>query len=154
MSQTHLLHLLFLPVASRFPLPHFTFAVFICLSPLPFSFAFCLFAVFLRRSLLPASLAFFLLVLVWDSPSMARPTTPNDTPENEVLNFRQNEEENLKDAWYRICNAQSRSTRKQSTTVLLRSFYVGISPWNRYILDTIIGRNFWGAILLTPMELS
>ncbi|KAE8781723.1 Far1 [Hordeum vulgare] len=42
---------------------------------------------------------------------MARPTTPNDTPENGVLNFRQNEEENLKDAWYRICNAQSRSTR-------------------------------------------
>ncbi|KAE8766937.1 Far1 [Hordeum vulgare] len=42
---------------------------------------------------------------------MARPTTPNDTPENEVLNFRQNEEENLKDAWYRICNAHSRSTR-------------------------------------------
>ncbi|KAE8805043.1 Far1 [Hordeum vulgare] len=42
---------------------------------------------------------------------MARTTTPNDTPDNEVLNFRQNEEENLKDAWYRICNAQSRSTR-------------------------------------------
>ncbi|KAE8787336.1 Far1 [Hordeum vulgare] len=42
---------------------------------------------------------------------MDRPTTPNYTPENEVLNFRQNEEENLKDAWYRICNAQSRSTR-------------------------------------------
>ncbi|KAE8802759.1 Far1 [Hordeum vulgare] len=31
---------------------------------------------------------------------MARPTTPNDTPENEVLNFKQIEEENLKDAWY------------------------------------------------------
>ncbi|KAE8797862.1 Far1 [Hordeum vulgare] len=43
---------------------------------------------------------------------MARPNTPNDTPENEVLNFKQNEEENLKDAWYRICNAQSRSTRR------------------------------------------
>ncbi|KAE8820703.1 Far1 [Hordeum vulgare] len=43
---------------------------------------------------------------------MDRPTTPIDTPENEVLNFRQNEEENLKDAWYRICNAQSRSTRE------------------------------------------
>ncbi|KAE8794895.1 Far1 [Hordeum vulgare] len=42
---------------------------------------------------------------------MARPTTPNETPENEVLNFRRNEEENLKDAWYRICNAESRSTR-------------------------------------------
>ena len=85
---------------------------------------------------------------------MARPTTPNDTHENKVLNFKQIEEESLKDAWYRICNAQSRSTRKQSTTVLLRSFYVGISPWNRYILDTIVGGIFWGAILLTPMELS
>ncbi|KAE8780196.1 Far1 [Hordeum vulgare] len=31
---------------------------------------------------------------------MDRPTTPNNTPENEVLNFKQNEEENLKDAWY------------------------------------------------------
>ncbi|KAE8781184.1 Far1 [Hordeum vulgare] len=31
---------------------------------------------------------------------MARPTTPNDTPENEVLNFKQIEEESLKDAWY------------------------------------------------------
>ena len=26
----------------------------------------------------------------------------------------------------KICNAQNRSTRKQSTTVLLRNFYVGI----------------------------
>ena len=76
---------------------------------------------------------------------MARPTTPNDTLENEVLNFRQKEEENLKDAWYRICNAQSRSTSKQSTIVLLRSFDVGISPWNRYILDTIVGGNFLGS---------
>ncbi|KAE8774064.1 Far1 [Hordeum vulgare] len=42
---------------------------------------------------------------------MARPTTPNDSPKNQVLNFKQIEEESLKDAWYRICNAQSRSTR-------------------------------------------
>ncbi|KAE8774271.1 Far1 [Hordeum vulgare] len=41
---------------------------------------------------------------------MARPTTPNDTHENKVLNFKQNEEGNLKDACYRICNAQSRYT--------------------------------------------
>ncbi|KAE8786122.1 Far1 [Hordeum vulgare] len=33
---------------------------------------------------------------------MARPTTPNDTPENKVLNFKQIVEENLKDAWYII----------------------------------------------------
>ncbi|KAE8785168.1 Far1 [Hordeum vulgare] len=33
---------------------------------------------------------------------MARPTTPSDTRGNEVLNFTQNEEENLKDAWYTL----------------------------------------------------
>ena len=73
---------------------------------------------------------------------MASLTTIASTPESEVLNFKQREGENLKDAWYRICNAQNRSTRKQSTTVLLRNFYVGVSPWNRYVLDTITGGNF------------
>ena len=56
--------------------------------------------------------------------------------------------ENLKDTWHRICNAQNRSTRKLSTSVLLRNFYVGITPWNRCILDTITGGNFWIAIPL------
>ena len=64
------------------------------------------------------------------------------SPESEVLNFKQRKGENLKDAWYRICNAQNRSTRKQSTLVLLRNFYVGINPWNRY---TITGGNFLGS---------
>ena len=67
------------------------------------------------------------------------------TPESEVLNFKQREEENLKDAWFRICNAQNRSNRKLSTSVLLRNFYVGITPWNRFILDTITGGNFLGS---------
>ena len=76
---------------------------------------------------------------------MASLTTIASTPESEVLNFKQREGENLKDAWYRICNAQNRSTRKQSTTVLLHNFYVGVSPWNRYVLDTITGGNFLGS---------
>ena len=67
------------------------------------------------------------------------------SPESEVLNFNQREGENLKDAWYRICNAQNRSTRRQSTSVLLRNFYVGANPWFRYILDTITGGNFLGS---------
>ena len=56
---------------------------------------------------------------------MASPLSTPLSPENEVLNFKQWEGENLKDAWYRICNAQNRSTRtrKQSTSVLLRNFY-------------------------------
>ena len=79
---------------------------------------------------------------------MASPLSSPLSPENEVLNFKQREGENLKDAWYRICNAQNRSTRKQSTSVLLRNFYVGATPWYRYILDTITGGNFLGSILL------
>ena len=76
---------------------------------------------------------------------MASPLSSPLSPENEVLNFKQREGENLKDDWYRIYNAQNRSTRKQSTSVLLRIFYVGITPWNRFILDTITGGNFLGS---------
>ena len=64
------------------------------------------------------------------------------TPEHEILNFKQREGENLKDAWHRICNAQNRSTRKQSTSILLCNFYVGITPWNRCVLDTVAGGDF------------
>ena len=76
---------------------------------------------------------------------MASPSIIVNTPDNEVLNFKQREGENLKDAWYRICNAQNRSARKQSTSALLRNFYVGTTPWNRYVLDTITGGNFLGS---------
>ena len=79
---------------------------------------------------------------------MASPTIIINTPNNEVLTFKQMEGENLKDAWYRICNTQNKSTRKQSTSILLRNFYVGITPWNRYILDTIMEEISWVAILL------
>ena len=53
---------------------------------------------------------------------MASTSTIVSTPESEALNFKQREGEKLIDAWYRICNAQNRSTCKQSTTVLLRNF--------------------------------
>ena len=76
---------------------------------------------------------------------MASPSIIVSTPDHEVLNFKQREGENLKDAWHRICNAQNRSTRKQSSSILLRNFYVGATPWYRYILDTITGGNFLGS---------
>src|SRR3989337_3567560 len=73
---------------------------------------------------------------------MASSSIVSCTPENEVLNFKQRGGESLKDAWHRICDAQNRSTRKQSTTVLLRNFYVGVTTWYRFVLDTITGGNF------------
>ena len=62
--------------------------------------------------------------------------------EAEVLTFKQRGGESLKDAWYRINDSQKRATKKQSTTIVLRNFYVGITSWNRFILDTAINGNF------------
>ena len=67
------------------------------------------------------------------------------SPEVEVRSFKQKGGESLKDAWYKICDAHHRCTKKYSTMILLRNFYVGISSWNRYVLDTLIGGNFLGA---------
>ena len=50
--------------------------------------------------------------------------------EAELLTFTQRGGESLKDAWYRINDSQKRATKKQSTTILLRNFYVGITSWN------------------------
>src|ERR1043165_6619884 len=62
--------------------------------------------------------------------------------EAEVLTFTQRGGESLKDAWYRINDSQKRATKKQSTTILLRNFYVGINSWNRFLLDTAMNGNF------------
>jgi hypothetical protein len=65
-------------------------------------------------------------------------------PEVEVRTFKQQGGESLKDGWYRISDAHHRCAKKYSTIILLRSFYVGISNWNRYVLDTLAGVNFLG----------
>src|SRR3954465_14062828 len=62
--------------------------------------------------------------------------------EAEVLTFKQRGGESLKDAWYRINDSLKRATKKQSTTILLINFYVGITSWNRFVLDTAINGNF------------
>ena len=78
----------------------------------------------LSFSICPFLPACFLFACVLDCllVVMASPLSSPLSPENEVLNFKKREGENLKDAWYRIFNAQNRSTRKQSTSVLLRNF--------------------------------
>jgi DNA-directed RNA polymerase subunit H (RpoH/RPB5) len=70
------------------------------------------------------------------------------TPEVEVCTFKQQGRENLKDAWYRISNSHHRCTKKHSTMILLRNFYVGITSCYRYVLDTLAGGNFLGTLAL------
>ena len=79
--------------------PQFTFAILFVLS----------------LSILPlfSACLLFACVLVCLLAVMASLISSLLSPESEVLNFKQREGENLKDAWYRICNAQNRSTRKK-----------------------------------------
>jgi hypothetical protein len=74
-------------------------------------------------------------------------------PEVEVRTFKQQGGESLKDAWYRISNAHHRCTKKHSTMIILRNFCVGISSWNRYVLDTLAGGNFLGTPALEACTL-
>ena len=73
--------------------------------------------------------------------------------EAEVLTFTQRGGESLKDAWYRINDSKKRATKKQSTTIFLRNFYVGITSWNRFLLDTAINGNFIEAQFGKPLML-
>jgi hypothetical protein len=74
-------------------------------------------------------------------------------PGVEVRTFKQQGGESLKDAWYQISNAHHRCTKKHSTMILLRNFYVSISSWNRYTLDTLVGGNFLGTSALEACTL-
>jgi DNA-directed RNA polymerase subunit H (RpoH/RPB5) len=74
-------------------------------------------------------------------------------PEVEVHTFKQQGGESLKNAWYQISNAHHRCTKKHFTMILLRNFYVGISSWNRYVLDTLAGGNFVGTPALEACTL-
>src|SRR4051812_48570645 len=67
--------------------------------------------------------------------------------EAELLTFTQRGGESLKDAWYRFNDSQKSATKKKSTTILLRNFYVGITSWNRFVLDTAINGNFIEALV-------
>jgi hypothetical protein len=69
-------------------------------------------------------------------------------PEVEVRTFKQQGGESLKDAWFHISNSHHRCTKKHSTMILLRNFYVRISSWNRYVLDTLGEVIFWVLPLL------
>ena len=75
------------------------------------------------------------------------------SPEVEVQSFKQPGGESLKDAWYRINDAHKKCTKKHSTLILLRNFYVGISSWYRYVLDTLTGFNFLGTPALEACNL-
>src|SRR3954453_21581859 len=73
--------------------------------------------------------------------------------EAKVLTFTQRGGESLKDAWYRINDSQSRATKKQSTTILLRNFYVGITSWNSFVLYTSINGNFLEALVWKALNI-
>jgi hypothetical protein len=65
-------------------------------------------------------------------------------PEVEGRTFKQQGGESLKDAWYRISNAHHKCTKKHSTMILFRNFYVGIGTFLILLQEVI----FWVLPLL------
>ena len=105
---------------------HYLLSLIFSLVSLPFSFCF---SVPYQKKIVTLLVVFIM-------------SGPFSFGEAEVITFKQRGDESLKDGWYRINDSQKRATKKQTTTILLRNFYVGITPWNRFVLDTAINGNF------------
>ena len=73
---------------------------------------------------------------------MASPPIIVSTTDNEVLNFKQREGENLKDAWYRMMESYRNCTLEVNFRILLRNFYVGLNMSHRQLLDCVAKGNF------------
>ena len=73
---------------------------------------------------------------------MASPSIIVSTPDHEVLNFKQRQGENLKDAWYRMMESYRNCTLEVNFRILLRNFYVGLNMSHRQLLDCVVKGNF------------
>ena len=80
---------------------------------------------------------------------MASPPIIVNTPDNEVLNFKQREGENLKDAWYRICNALKLDPLESNLLPFFFAIFMLASPLgiDRFLIPLPEGIS-WVAILL------
>ena len=63
-------------------------------------------------------------------------------PEAEIINFRQNNGENLKKAWDRLFEDHKRIMPWIPMHILLRIFYYGVFRWCKHSLDLLAGGNF------------
>lgn len=64
------------------------------------------------------------------------------SPEEEVITFKQGNEESFKDAWSRMLDSYGRTAPKITLSLLLSSFYFGLVLRYRYALDAIVGGDF------------
>jgi hypothetical protein len=106
-----------------------------------FCFILFLFASFYQKY---KKISSFIVAFTYLLFSLARMSNP----EVEVRTFKQQRGESSKDAWYHISNVHHRCTKKHSTMILLRNFYVGISSWNSIFLILLQEVIFWVLPLL------
>ena len=57
------------------------------------------------------------------------------SPDFEVLHFKQGQGENLKDAWFRMLESYRSCAVEGDFKILMRNFYVGLTPSHRQLLD-------------------
>ena len=64
------------------------------------------------------------------------------SPEDMIFTFKQKDEESFKEAWSRIYDWHGKTEPKMTLSLLLSSFYFGLSLRYRYALDTLVGGDF------------
>jgi hypothetical protein len=74
--------------------------------------------------------------------SMSNPVAM--TPEEEIFTFKQESEENFKEAWSRISESYSKTDPRMVLSIFLRSFYFGLILCYMYALDAVVGGDFLG----------
>ena len=57
------------------------------------------------------------------------------SPNFEVLHFKQRQGENLKDAWFRMLESYRSCAVEGDFKILMRNFYVGLTPSHRQLLN-------------------
>ena len=73
---------------------------------------------------------------------MASPFSLPLSPDFEVLNFKQRQGENLKDAWYMMLESYCSCTIEGDFKILLHNFYVALTISHRQLLDFAAKGNF------------
>ena len=83
---------------------------------------------------------------------MANVPTPRLSPDFEVLYFKQRQEENLKDAGYRLMESYRISNLKGDAKILLHIFYIGLALHHRQLLDFAANGILLNLMPMLPMK--
>ena len=73
---------------------------------------------------------------------MASAVFITSSPDFEVLDFKQRQGENLKDAWFRMLESYRSCALEGDFKILIRNFYIGLTLPHKQLLDVAVEGEF------------